>query len=187
MKRNRIFFLLTALTLTLALAAMAQAPGRPIGQGQRGPAVQGPLGGPQFLVRYLELTEEQIVKWRSFQEQARTEIAPLAELRKANGEKIREALESGAPNATAIGELVIKNHAIGEQIRGIHEAAQAKFVGILTPEQKAKYDKYLELLKSMPRGGHGEGFGEGAGGPMGFGPGQGGGFGGGGNCPWCQD
>ena len=184
MKRNRIFFLVTAMALMVALAAMAQAPGRMGGQGARGPmqgAGDGRLGGPQFLAKYLELTEAQIVQWRTFQEQARTEAAPLAELRRANGEKIRTALEN-APNATTIGELVIANHQIGGQVQAIRDAAQAKLVGILTPEQKVKFDKYLELRKSMPRRGPGgQGFGgSGMGSGHGFGPGAG-------NCAWCED
>ena len=186
MKRNRIFFVVTAFILTFALAAMAQAPGRMGRQGARGPAEQGvgqaPFGGPQFLVKYLELTEAQIVNWRTFQEEARAAAAPLAEQRRNNGEQIREALLSGNANPTTIGELMIANHQIGGQIQAIHEAAQVKLVGILTPEQKVKFDKYLELRKSMPRRGPGgQGFGgAGMGSGHGFGPGTG-------SCAWCED
>ncbi len=191
MKRNRILFLVIALTLTFALAAMAQGAGRMGGQGARGAGQQAlgqaPFGGPQFLVKYLELTEAQITQWKAFQEQARAEAAPIVELRKQNVLKIRELLLESAPDATAIGTLVIKNHELGGQILAIHEAAQAKFAGILSPEQKIKFDKFLELMKSMPRRGPGgQGFGDGSGAGMGFG--SGGGFGpGDGTCPWCED
>lgn len=188
MKRNRILILMTALALMVALAAMAQAPGRMGGRGNRGPvqaAGEGRLGGPQFLVKFLELTEAQIAQFRTFQEQARAESAPLAEMRRANAEKIREALEGGAPDATEIGEIMIANHKIGGQIRAIHEAAQAKLVAILDPAQKEKYEKFLEFRNAMPRRGlGGQGFGAGHGGGMGAGNGFGAGDG---TCPWCED
>lgn len=194
MRRNRILFLVIALTLTFALAAMAQGAGRMGGQGARGAGQQAlgpaPFGGPQFLVRYLELTEAQIGQWKTIQEGVRTQAATLLGPHKANTLKIREQLESTAPSAAVIGQLVIDNHKIGEQLRVFHEAAQAQFVLILNPGQKVKYDNFLELLKAMPRRGPGgQGLGDGTGAGMGMG---GFGFGGGfgppdGNCPWCED
>lgn len=195
MKRNRIFFILTALTLTFALAAMAQPAGRMGGQGNRGggqPALgQGPDGGERFLVRYLELTEAQVTQWQAIRDAARASILPLAESRRENFDALRLLLDGTAPDPAAVGALVITNHAIGEQIRGIHENADAQFLLILTPEQKTKYEQWLELRKSMPRrGGNGDGPGMGQGGGMGFGQGNGGGFGmgpGDGTCPWGED
>lgn len=183
MKRNRIFLMVTVLALAFALAAFAQA-GRMGGQGTRGGGASlqqqaaGPgFGSPQWIAKYLELSEAQIEQWKVIQEETRAAMAPILETRKANGERLRELLEGTNPDPTTVGTLVIQNHTLGAQIRDIHEAAQAKFIAILTPEQKTKFEAFLEFMKNLPRrgpGGEGSGFGS-----MGFGPGPG-------DCPWCD-
>lgn len=194
MKRNRILLILTVLTLTFALASFAQS-GRMGGQGTRGVGQQGQrtpgqpgAGSPQWLATYLGLTEAQIAQWQVIREGVRGQIAPLLETQKANVLKLREELAKTNPDPATVGGYVIQNHAIGTQIRAIHEAAEAEFVKLLTPEQLTKYNQWLELRKSLPRrGGQGEGGPVGGlGGGMGFG--QGGGFGpGDGTCPCCED
>jgi Spy/CpxP family protein refolding chaperone len=188
MKRNRILLIATALILTFAVGAMAQPSGRMGGQGNRGAGQQqgaAQFGGPQWIARYLGLTEAQIAQFKVFQDEAHAQIVPILATRKANMEKLQELLAVTTPDPLAVGTLVIQNHALGAQIRAIHEATQAKLVGILTPEQKAKYDTMIEFLKTLP--GRGPGFGG-----QGFGAGQGSGYGygngnGGGSCPWCED
>ncbi|HEY0591519.1 MAG TPA: periplasmic heavy metal sensor [Thermoanaerobaculia bacterium] len=193
MKRNRIFLIVTVVALAFALAAFAQA-GR-MGQGTRGAGLgqppapgQGPFGSPQWLATYLGLSEAQIAQWQAIRDGAQARIAPLLETRKANILKLQEELAKTNPDPATVGSYVIQNHAIGAQIRSIHEAAQAEFVKLLTAEQLAKYNQWLEFRKSMPRRG-----GQGEGGPLGgfgagMGFGQGGGFGpGDGTCPCCED
>lgn len=189
MKRNRILLILTVMTLTFALAAFAQAGRmggqgtRGAGQGQRG-AGQQALGSPQWLANYLALTDAQIALWQGIRDAAQAKAAPVLETRKANFLALREELSKTNPDPATVGGYVIQNHAIGAQLKAIHEAAQAEFVKILTAEQLAKYNQWLELRKSMPRrGGQGEdgpvgGFGAGMG--FGSGPGEG-------PCPCCED
>ncbi len=194
MKRNRIFLIVTVVSLTFALAAMAQAPGRMggqgtrgAGQGQRGQGQPG-LGSPEWLATYLALSETQIAQWKAIRDAAQGQAAQLIETRKANLLALRDELAKTNPDPATVGGYVIQNHALGTQLRAIHEAAQAEFVKILTAEQLAKFNQWLELRKSMPRrGGQGEGGPAGGfGGGMGFG--QGGGFGpGDGTCPCCED
>ncbi len=197
MKRNRILLMVTVMTLTIALAAMAQAPGRMGGQGMRGSGQQTlgqrPGGGPQWLATYLGLSEAQIAQWEAIRDAAQAQITPLAQTRRDNVVELQGLLNGTSPDPSAVGAIVIENHGIGAQIRTIHENAEKDFIAILTPDQLTKYNQWLELRKSLPRrgpGGMGQGPGDGPGAGMGFGAGAGfgGGFGAGdGSCPCCED
>ena len=185
MNTKRMFAVLALVALTLGAVAMAQGVGRMdrsrLGDrdgarmGDRMLGAGGGLGERMFaraewVARYLELTEAQIEQFQAIREQARTDAQTLWESRRVNQEQLHALLEARNPDPLAVGTLVIANHQVGTQLRAIHDNAQAKFVLLLTPDQKVKYDRMLELWESMPRGpGRGNGRGRG---PGGFGGGN---------------
>ena len=110
--------------------------------GHRGSHGRGGFGFRGF--RGLDLTEEQRTQAKAIFEEQRKASEPqraqMHELRK----QMREQLDSGKADATAIGQLAIQTHAIGSQLREARERGHERLLAILTPEQKAK----LEQMKS---------------------------------------
>lgn len=183
MKPRTLLFSIIAV-LTITMTALAAGPGR------RMPAAGagfGPGAGPgsERLAAYLELTEAQVTQWNAIREATHAQMLPLAEQRRANREALRTELDNAAPNAQRVGELVIANHELRGQSCAIRQNAQEQFVALLTPEQKEKYENFLEITRDRRGHGRGMGRGEGPAGGPGFSPA--GGFGpGGGDC-WTDD
>jgi Spy/CpxP family protein refolding chaperone len=159
-------FGLGAVTLLGASAALAQPFGP--GEGDRGPrGFRGPA-------RFLELTEQQQAAARDIFEQRRPETEALREQMRENRTLLRESLESGNPDPTSVGELVIEGHALRQKGRALREESKKAFEALLNTEQKRK----LEMLEAAraaggPKGRRGRmgvrggGWGPGAGGPPG--------------------
>jgi Spy/CpxP family protein refolding chaperone len=131
------------------------------------------FGGRGFerLARHLELTEEQRTQAQAIHEATRDQVQPIRERSMELHGELRELLEQPAPDAAAVGTLVIAVHANRDQIRQLHEEARASFEAILTAEQLAKLGE-LEARRDERRGGRGErgergkGKGRGAGGGL---------------------
>jgi Spy/CpxP family protein refolding chaperone len=133
----------------VALLGASGAVAQPFGPGD---GERGPRGfrGPG---RFLELTEEQQAAARDIFEQRRPEIEAIHEQLRENRTLLRESLESGNPDPTAVGELVIEGHALRQKGRTLREKSREAFEGLLTPDQKRK----LEMLEAAraaggPRG-----------------------------------
>ena len=73
---------------------------------------------------------------RDLFEQRRPEMAALHEQMRENRALLRESLESGSPNPTDVGELVIEGHALRQKGRALREESKEAFEGLLTPYQK---------------------------------------------------
>jgi periplasmic protein CpxP/Spy len=110
--------------------------------GHRGHHGRGGFGFRGF--RGLDLTEEQKTQAKAIFEEQRKAGEPQRAQMQALRQQMREQLDSGKADATAIGQLAIQAHAIGSQLREARERVHERFVAILTPEQKAK----LEQMKS---------------------------------------
>lgn len=140
------------LVLMFAVAAFA-APGA-----RRGPAAGGGPGGggpqaqrggdilpPQMLAEFLDLSEAQITQAQALRESLRQSLEPLREQLRANRQALRDAVEAG--NAQTAGELLIAGHAIGQQMKALHDGFAAQFEAMLTPDQKEKWAVYKELME----------------------------------------
>ncbi|HUP65425.1 MAG TPA: Spy/CpxP family protein refolding chaperone [Thermoanaerobaculia bacterium] len=160
--KNRASITLAAVALvavaTIALAHPGSAPQRRMGGGEGHFMGLGPR-----IVAYLELTEAQKAQAKAIHDGARASIEPLMEQRRQTRWSIEDLLDGENPSASSIGELVITNRKIDDQVRVIRENARAQFVALLTPEQKAKYDEMMarqEERRERRLGGRGEGGGD---------------------------
>lgn len=180
---------LPLLTLVLLLAAAPLALAQPFGPGGGPGGPGGPGGGPgdgadapglglhlHRLAAFLDLTDAQITQAQAIFEAARDAAKPLRETQMALHEELRALLESDAPDATAVGELVLELHANRKQIGTIHEAAWTDFKALLTAEQLDKLEQLGEVRRH---------FGHGRGGAHQFRPGFGAGPGPGPGCGDC--
>jgi protein CpxP len=143
---NRSIKFVGAAVLALGLAGVGLAAdegaGRGEGFGRRG--MHGRHGGD---FRALNLTEDQKAQLKALREQQREAMKPVFEQQRALRDQIRQALESAKPDATRIGQLEIQSHQLRLQMKAAHEKAMASFANVLTPEQKAQWEKMQQERK----------------------------------------
>lgn len=154
-----------AVVAVAGLAAQAAIGGRG-GRGPQGPPHGGPGGGPGGFPfeRALQLTDEQREAVQSLREKEREAVRPILEQMRPLHEKLRQALESGSTDATAIGQIVLDTHGLQQQAQEHHKSFREQLVALLTPEQQEK----LQTIESLM--GRGDGRGPGRPGGPGFGP-----------------
>ena len=138
-----------ALTLALGAGAAGAQPPGPDGPGGLGPR----MGRAEGMARVLGLTEAQKDQVRQLMEGRRAEHEALRAKLEENRHELQKALESASPDAVAVGELAIEGHRLREQGRALREAQDAAVRGLLTPEQRTKFDALKALRdEGGPRG-----------------------------------
>jgi Domain of Unknown Function (DUF1520). len=129
---NKRWILIFAV-VTLLCAAVASA--------QPGPGMHPMRAGrAAALAEYLQLTPEQITAAKQLHSDEAAAIKPLIQNAQDLRKQLGEAMKATSPDAAAIGKLTLALHSARDQVRTTHEASKAKFVALLTPEQKAKFD-----------------------------------------------
>lgn len=138
---NRSMKLMGAISLSLfGLTAVGLAAEGGFGKGEGRHGRMHRRGGFGRHLEALNLTEEQKAQLKQMHEQQREALRPLMEQRRGLRQQIREALDAGA-DATRIGQLEIQAHKIDQQLKAEHEKRRTAFLSILTPEQKAQWEK----------------------------------------------
>ena len=133
-------------------------PGHHLGGGHGGHhGMHGLFGGRGFerLARHLELSEEQRTQAIAIHEATRDRFRAVGEESRQLRRQLRELLEQPAPDATAVGGLVISLDANRDRVRQLHDEARASFEAILTAEQLARLEE-LEERRDERRGRRGE-------------------------------
>jgi len=125
----------------MGLAAVGMAgEGRGFGGGREGWHGGGRHGFGMGM-RELNLTDDQKAQLKQIHEQQREAMKPLVEQHKALRDQIEQSLSSGKPDATRVGQLEIQLYNLRSQFRAQREKMQAAFENVLTPEQKAQFEK----------------------------------------------
>ncbi|HEX9202874.1 MAG TPA: periplasmic heavy metal sensor [Vicinamibacteria bacterium] len=139
---------LAATVLAAGLAWAAVEPQRPDRPG-RGEARF------QRMAEYLGLTEEQQATWKSLHEQQKTEMEPLMQEGRELHQRLRTAMDAQNPDPAAVGAatLALKQHR--EKVKAAHEAFGERLKGVLSDEQKAKFEAFKTAHRAGPgrRGG----------------------------------
>ncbi len=144
-----------ALTLTASVAWIAVAEAGPRDRG----ADRGLLPPPG----YLELTDEQSDAAQAIREEIRSTVEPIRDEMRALREQLEVAFDSGAPDATEVGQLAIDMHDHRQQLRTIRRDAESQFSALLSAEQLEKWGNFKELRRRGGKRHHrgpGERFGE---------------------------
>ena len=128
---NRILIMIASV-LVLSLHPLAAQP--PAGAGGPEHAL------PARIAAYLELTQDQIDAAQQLRQELRTKVEPLHQQQKDLRDQLRDELDSDSPDAAAVGQLVIDERAVGEQIRAAVEASRGAFEALLTPEQLVRWE-----------------------------------------------
>jgi len=70
----------------------------------------------KMIVRFLELDEFQVEEWKTLIEQRRADATLLEEQAREVQERLKAEFETGSPDPTAVGELVIERRVIAENL-----------------------------------------------------------------------
>lgn len=141
--------LLTVLAVVVAAGAWAQPSGfeeseltlsiLPITEIAAGPEQPHQVPRPKEIVaRFLAFTQEQVTQWDALIETLQTTVRPLVEQIVANDRQLAELLKQPSPDPAAIGNLILANRGLREDIREAHEVYLTAFEALLTAPQKEK-------------------------------------------------
>jgi len=134
-----------SLLLVTAAAFAGQKPGSREGRGSER-VVRAAL-------EKLELTGAQKDRLRTLAEAARPARQAQHEQRQADRAALRVALEAPNPDAAAIGGLMLRMQQGREVAREARQRLHEATLDILTPEQRVRFEAFLDAFKSMRHGG----------------------------------
>ena len=98
----------------------------------------------------LGLRDEQVTQLLELRKQQREALAPVFQQMREKQTALREALQSGSTDATAVGNLVLGTQALRKKVQESNENFRAQAVAVLDDQQKAKLAKLEEALKALP-------------------------------------
>ena len=105
------------------------------------------------LKSYLNLTDAQIRQMEQAREKAAKEADEKEKTVRPQIQEKRGALadlmERDAPDATAIGRVMLDIRSLEKQIRAAHEAVRTAGINVMSPEQKAKF-KAIQDAADLP-------------------------------------
>ena len=97
----------------------------------------------------LQLTPSQVSVWQAAHDEFRTSTAPLFEKQRTIGRQLEKDLKSSV-DACTLGNELVAQQAVSDQIRAAHDALKAKLAATLTPEQKTKFDAIASMHERHP-------------------------------------
>jgi Spy/CpxP family protein refolding chaperone len=149
MNQRALIHLSLAAAIGAAGAGLAWADAQGANPRGRGGAARG-----ERMAEYLGLNEEQRATWKSLHEQHDTEMQPLRQEGRDLYQKLRAATEAPNPDPAAVGAatLALKEHR--DKVRAAQKAFEGQLTGMLTPEQKTKFEAFRAAHRDG-RGWHG--------------------------------
>jgi Spy/CpxP family protein refolding chaperone len=131
---NKRWILIVAV-VTLFSAAVALAQPAPGTRQQR-------AGRGARLAEYLQLTPEQAAAAKQLRSDTAAAMKPLVQNAQDLRKQLDAAMSATSPDAAAIGKLTLALRTARDEMRSARQASEAKFVALLTPDQKAKFDAF---------------------------------------------
>jgi Spy/CpxP family protein refolding chaperone len=145
--------------LTAGAAVAQQGKGMPGGFGiaQQGPGMPGGVIAQLYraALAKLDLSQDQKDKIKALVEAEKPALEALAQQRKDDAEALQAAADAAQPDPATVGAAFLKVRvdglALRAELKKLHEAIEA----LLTPEQKAAFEAYLDAFKLKLRRGRG--------------------------------
>ena len=97
----------------------------------------------------LGLRDEQVTQLLELRKQQREALAPIFQQMREKRTALREALQAGSPDATAIGNLVVGTQSLRKKVQESNDNFRAQAVAVLDDQQKAKLAKLKEALAAL--------------------------------------
>lgn len=124
-----------ATMVAVAVPSAAQAPPGPT----PGDDLCLPGAAQNVVVRFLELSADQVAQWDLLIDEREQAAAPLRGAIAAVQQQLDDLLAGEDPDPAAVGELVIERHDLGEQLADVQRTYVAGFEALLDEEQLAQY------------------------------------------------
>jgi hypothetical protein len=130
--------------IALLVLALAGATGVATAQDRPGPFVDEAFAGA---AHFLQLDETQTDTFLALLEDRQAAADPIREEIAAVETAIRDQLESGTPDATTVGDLVIERYVLGSDLGDVHQLFVDGFEAMLNEDQAIQ----LEGLRDAKR------------------------------------
>ena len=101
------------------------------------------------IVEYLQLTPAQQTAWQNAHDAFNTATEPLLARIRQIGHDNEVALKSASPDACAIGNAMIAQQQVVEQLKAQKTALQQKLESVLTPDQKTRFEAFQAAQPRM--------------------------------------
>jgi hypothetical protein len=102
------------------------------------------------VARFLGLTEEQVASWQGLLEDRRLAAEPKLEQIKDNNAALKALLNGDGPDATEVGNLVIANVGLHQDLGDIHRTYVESFQGQLDEDQLRKLNLIRRAARLQP-------------------------------------
>lgn len=133
-----------ATALALALASGAALAGNLGGRGHFGRGIRAAMAT-------LDLSDVQKEKVKAIFTSHKEQFQAFRAQRKANREALRAAASAKHPDPAAVGAAFLKVRADGKGMKAQLEGVHAEINGVLTPEQKAKFEGWIAAHRQHRR------------------------------------
>jgi hypothetical protein len=101
----------------------------------------------------LNLSDEQRGQIKAIDEKTSTEARPYHEQLRTIGDQMREAMESDVFDEVRVRAILVKESELRIELKIIYLRSTSNLLGLLTPEQKAKFHELQkEFAARVPRG-----------------------------------
>ena len=133
-----------ATAFALALASGVALAGNAGGRGHFGRGIRAAMAT-------LDLSDAQKEKVKAIFASHREQFQAFRTGAKANREALKAAASAENPNPVAVGAAFLKVRADGKAMKTQLEAVHAEINGVLTPEQKARFDDWIAAHRQQRR------------------------------------
>jgi len=102
------------------------------------------------LKTFLGLTDAQVTQLRELRQQERQALRSVVQQVAEKHRALREALQAGSTDATALGQLLVDIQNLRKQIQSTNENFRSQALALLTADQKAKLAQLEAAAKLAP-------------------------------------
>lgn len=140
--------LLSLAMLGLGFAQGPMGPGRPADFGR--PPGPPPQGNVAALRQYLGLSDDQLQQIQTSRDAGRDSAQGVSEQLRAKESEMGALLQSGTPDAGAVGKLALDIDSLRSQMKQLADAGRQNLLSILSPGQIAKLQSLEEAATLRP-------------------------------------
>jgi len=108
------------------------------------------LEAARVVARYLELSDDQKASFLQLREEQRERVQSIQRQLGANRQELQQLLTSEAPEPARVGELVLQNRDLEQQLGELQSDIAQVFRGLLTEEQLRKFDHVEAASRLQP-------------------------------------
>ena len=105
--------------------------------------------GIRAVLAKLDLTQEQKDRIKKIAEDGRPAVREARDRMRADRDSMRTLMESSSPDPTALGNAMLKVKASRVAMQAEMKKMKDATVAVLSPEQRIKFETYLDAAKSM--------------------------------------